>query len=47
MGALLKESDGKGKEKVVEAWIKGYCGDCEKSLVSVQGGRKGCCKLVM
>jgi hypothetical protein len=35
------EDGGKGKEKEVEAWVKGYCGDCRSSLQGVQESRKG------
>lgn len=35
------ESSSKGKEKEVEAWVEGYCGDCRSSLKSVEEGRKG------
>lgn len=31
----------KGKEKEVEAWVKGYCGDCRSSLAGVKEARKG------
>jgi hypothetical protein len=41
VGALLEEAGKKGKEKQVEAWVKGYCGDCEKSLKGVKEGRRG------
>ncbi|KAH7066019.1 hypothetical protein FB567DRAFT_634982 [Paraphoma chrysanthemicola] len=40
VGAMIHES-GKGQEKEVEAWIKGYCGDCKSSLKSVREARKG------
>ncbi|KAF2031588.1 hypothetical protein EK21DRAFT_62836 [Setomelanomma holmii] len=40
VGAMVKDS-AKGKEKEVEAWIKGYCGDCRTSLKSVEEVRKG------
>lgn len=32
---------GKKNDKTVQAWVKGYCGDCEKSLSLVREGRKG------
>ena len=41
VGALLEEAGSKGKEKEVEAWVKGYCGDCEKSLKGLTDSRKG------
>ncbi|KAF1844573.1 uncharacterized protein K460DRAFT_309597 [Cucurbitaria berberidis CBS 394.84] len=41
VGTLLEEAGGKGKEKQVEAWVKGYCGDCERSLKSIKEVRKG------
>jgi hypothetical protein len=41
VGALLDEASKKGKEKQVEAWVKGYCGDCEKSLRNVKEARTG------
>jgi hypothetical protein len=37
VGSML----GKGKEKEVEAWVKGYCEDCKSSLMGVEKGRKG------
>lgn len=40
IGAMI-EGSGKGKEKEVEAWVKGYCGDCRSSLDSVKEARKG------
>jgi len=40
VGAMI-EGTGKGKEKEVEAWVKGYCGDCRSSLKSVEESRKG------
>jgi hypothetical protein len=40
VGSMLEET-GKGKEKEVEAWVKGYCGDCKISLQSVKEVRKG------
>jgi hypothetical protein len=39
VGAMIEDS-GKGKEKEVEAWVKGYCGDCRSSLESVKVARK-------
>ena len=41
VGALLEEAGGRGKEKQVEAWVKGYCGDCKTSLDGVKEARKG------
>jgi hypothetical protein len=35
------EASGKGKEKEVETWVNGYCGDCRSSLNGVREGRKG------
>jgi len=29
---------GKEKEKQVEAWVEGYCGDCKRSLDRVGKG---------
>jgi hypothetical protein len=40
VGAMIEES-GKGKEKEVETWVKGYCSDCRNSLESVKVARKG------
>jgi hypothetical protein len=31
--------EGKAEGKVVEEWVKGYCGDCERALGSVKGHR--------
>ncbi|KAG9200674.1 SNF1-interacting protein [Epicoccum nigrum] len=31
----------KKNDQTVQAWVKGYCGDCEKSLNLVKEGRKG------
>lgn len=39
--ALLEEAGGKGKEEQVEAWVKGYCGDCKMSLDSIERAHKG------
>lgn len=39
VGTMIEES-GKGKEKEVEAWIKGYCSDCKSSLDGVEKARK-------
>ena len=41
MGELLAEASGQAKVKYVEAWVKDYCGDCEKSLTGVKETRKG------
>ena len=41
IGLLLEEAGDKGKEKHVDAWVKGYCGDCTTSLRSVKEARKG------
>ncbi|KAH9882861.1 hypothetical protein J1614_000227 [Plenodomus biglobosus] len=41
VGALLEEAGGKGKERQVEAWVKGYCGDCKSSLESIEKAHKG------
>jgi hypothetical protein len=35
---MLGEHDKERKE--VEAWAKGYCGDCEKALGGVREGRQ-------
>ena len=37
----LESAAKKGKEKKVEDWVKGYCGDCQKSLWVVEESRKG------
>lgn len=38
VGTML---DGAQKnDKIVQAWVKGYCGDCDKGLKLVQDGRK-------
>ncbi|KAF2826217.1 hypothetical protein CC86DRAFT_406510 [Ophiobolus disseminans] len=39
VGAMI-EGSSKGKEKEVEAWVKGYCGDCRSNLKSVEESRK-------
>jgi hypothetical protein len=39
IGSMIEDSS-KGKEKEVEAWVKGYCGDCKSSLKGVREGRK-------
>lgn len=39
VGTML--DGGKKNDKTVQAWVKGYCGDCEKSLNLVREGRKG------
>lgn len=31
----------KKNDQNVQAWVKGYCGDCEKTLHLVRQGRKG------
>jgi hypothetical protein len=41
VGKLLESAAKKGKEKQVEDWVKGYCGDCQKSLRVVEESRKG------
>jgi len=41
VGKLLESAAKKGKEKQVEDWVKGYCGDCQKSLQVVEESRKG------
>lgn len=41
VGMLLEGAARKGKEKQVEEWVKGYCGDCEKSLKLVEEERRG------
>lgn len=41
VGALIKEAGGKGKEKQVEAWVEGYCGDCKKSMEDIQAWSNG------
>jgi hypothetical protein len=40
IAAMVGEA-GKGKEKEVEAWVKGYCGDCERGLRGVRERRVG------
>jgi hypothetical protein len=39
VGEMIQYSS-KGKENDVEAWVKGYCGDCRSSLESVKVARK-------
>lgn len=41
VGKLLESAAKQGKEKHVEEWVKGYCGDCERSLRLVEDGRRG------
>ena len=41
VGKLLESAAKKGKEKQVEDWVKGYSGDCQKSLRVVEESRKG------
>jgi hypothetical protein len=36
VGAMI-EGSSKGKEKEVEEWVKGYCGDCRTGLEGVRG----------
>ncbi|KAL1601476.1 SNF1-interacting protein [Paraconiothyrium brasiliense] len=38
LGTMLGKEGKKGK-KEVEAWVKGYCGDCERALGDVREGR--------
>ncbi|KAF1967343.1 transcription factor SipA3 [Bimuria novae-zelandiae CBS 107.79] len=38
IGTMLGDDGRKGK-KEVEAWVKGYCGDCERALGGVRDGR--------
>jgi hypothetical protein len=38
VGTMLGE-DGRKAKKEVEAWMKGYCGDCEQALGGVRDGR--------
>lgn len=40
IGNMIEKSS-KGKEKEVEAWVKGYCGDCKDSLKDVRERRMG------
>ncbi|KAJ4289658.1 SNF1-interacting protein [Kalmusia sp. IMI 367209] len=40
VGEMLGKDGRKGK-KDVEAWVKGYCGDCETALGGVREGRSG------
>ncbi|KAH4063344.1 hypothetical protein HBI88_058770 [Parastagonospora nodorum] len=40
VGAVIGDGGKKG-EKAVEAWVKGYCGDCRRSLTGVREGRRG------
>jgi hypothetical protein len=39
VGSILAET--KKDDKNVQAWVRGYCGDCAKSLQMVKEGRKG------
>ena len=39
VGTMLDST--KKNDQTVQAWVKGYCGDCEKSLHLVKEGRKG------
>jgi hypothetical protein len=39
VGTMLDSS--KKNDNTVQAWVKGYCGDCEQSLNLVREGRKG------
>ena len=41
VGKLLESAAKQGKEKHVEEWVKGYCGDCERSLRLVEDDRRG------
>lgn len=41
VGALLEEASSKGKEKQVEDWVKGYCGDCKTSLERIEKANRG------
>ena len=41
VGKLLESAAKQGKEKHVEEWVRGYCGDCEKSLKMVEEGQRG------
>jgi hypothetical protein len=39
VGTMLDET--KKNDENVQAWVRGYCGDCVKSLKVVKEGRKG------
>ncbi|XP_014558114.1 hypothetical protein COCVIDRAFT_95503 [Bipolaris victoriae FI3] len=39
VGKLLESAAKQGKGNQVEEWVKGYCGDCERSLRGVEEGR--------
>lgn len=41
VGGLLEEAKAKGKEKQVEAWVKGYCSDCASSLKQIKASKIG------
>ncbi len=38
-GTMLDST--KKNDETVQAWVKGYCGDCEKSLELVREARRG------
>jgi hypothetical protein len=40
VGAMI-EGSGKDKEKEVEEWVRGYCGDCRRGLEGVKQGKEG------
>ena len=40
IGSMIEKSSN-GKEKEVEGWVKGYCGDCKDSLKGMREGRRG------
>lgn len=41
VGSMLGDESGKGKKDgEVEAWVRGYCGDCERALGGVRTGRE-------
>lgn len=41
VGTLLEDAGGKDKEKHIEDWVKGYCGDCAMSLEKVEKANRG------
>lgn len=38
--AMLGDN-GRKEKKEVEAWVRGYCGDCQSALGSVREGKTG------
>jgi hypothetical protein len=40
VGAMI-EGSGKDKEKEVEEWVRGYCGDCRRGLEGEKQGKEG------